>query len=295
MDSNPLAPLPEVVLSDRFEEFDRGLNVIAKLTEGETFLCQRSGSTIASAVRAPVTVEEFAGPHPAGTAGLHVHLVKPVSRARTVWTIGYQDVVAIGRLFATGQLDVSRVVALGGPGIDRPRLIETRMGARVADLFDANELGDDVRPISGSVFSGKAAIGEAFGFLGRYDNQVSVLAEGREREFMGWMGLGFKRFSVIPIFLSKFFRPRQFEFTTSTNGSPRAMVPIGMYERVMPFDILPTMLLRALVVEDTEAAEQLGCLELAEEDLALCTFVDPGKVDYGPLLRQVLTTVEHDG
>jgi len=132
-------------------------------------------------------------------------------------------------------------------------------------------------------------------FLGRYDNQVVALEEGNERPFLHYFTLGLKRFSAMPIYLSKFFAGKKFNFTTSANGSERAMVPVGAYERVMPLDILPTQLLRALIVGDTETAQQLGCLELDEEDLALCTFVCPGKYEYGPILRDNLTTIEKEG
>lgn len=294
MDTNPHAPVPEVVLADRMEDFDRGLAVITKLTEGNTYLCVDPVSEIEKSVTAPVTVEQFTGPHPAGTAGLHIHLVEPCSRNKTVWTIGYQDVAAIGSLFATGKLDLARTISYAGPLVEDPRLITTRAGAYIDDIVD-EDFGVEVRVIAGSVLSGKKAMGENFGFLGRFDNQVSVLQEGRERFFMGWLSPGADKFSTLNIYLSKFFPDKKFEFTTTTNGSKRAMVPIGMYERVMPMDIIPTFLLRAMLAKDLERAEALGALELAEEDLALCTFVCPGKTEYGPILRRNLELIEKEG
>lgn len=201
----------------------------------------------------------------------------------------------MGRLFATGQLDVQRVISLGGPLVRRPRLLRTRLGASTADLT-RQELGEgDARIISGSVLSGRSASGPVFGYLGRYHHQICVLTEGREREFLGWLGPGIDKYSTVNTFLSKFLPGKRFRFDTSTNGSHRAMVPIGMYERVFPMDILPTFMLRALLVGDIERAEELGVLELDEEDLGLCSFVCPGKVEYGPLLRQVLTIIEKEG
>ena len=294
-DTNPLAASPEVILADRMEAFERGLRLIAKLTDGQTFLCVRGGSEIPNRVDAPVAVEEFTGPHPAGTAGVHIHTLLPVSRTRTVWTIGYQDVVSVGRLFETGKLDIDRVIAVGGPPVLRPRLIRTRLGASVADLTRDETDESDVRWISGSVLAGKAAIQDVFRFMGRFDVQLSALREEREREFLGWAGPGKNKFSVIPVFVSRLLGKRAFALSTATHGSPRAMVPIGLYERVMPMDILPTFLLRALVVGDVEEAERLGCLELAEEDVALCTFVDPGKTDFGPFLRHNLEVIEKEG
>ena len=245
MDTNPHAPLPEVVLADRMADFDRGLAVVAKLTDGKTYLCVDPNSDIENGLTAPVTVEQFTGPHPAGTAGVHIHTLEPVSRNKTVWSIGYQDVTAIGKLFASGKIDVSRVVSYAGPPVADPRLIETRAGAFIDDVINEDFGEEEVRHIAGSVLSGKKAMGNTFGFLGRFDNQISVLKEGRERVFMGWLTPGANAFSTLNIYISKFFPNKRFDFTTTTNGSARAMVPIGMYERVMPMDILPTFLAAA--------------------------------------------------
>lgn len=296
MDSNPLTADPSVVLDGQEEAFRQGLGVLAKLTPGSLFLCVAPGSAVAQGVDGVARVEEFSGPHPAGTTGLHIHRLAPVSRSRTVWTVGYQDVACIGRLFATGRLDLDRVIALGGPPLADPRLVRTRAGASTHDLLAAEEPQfGDVRYISGSVFAGKAAMGEEYGFLGRYDNQVSVLREEREREFIGWLSPGFRKFSTLPIYLSKLTRPGDMDLGTTTNGSVRAIISIGNYEKVMPFDLVITYLLRALAVGDVETAEKLGCLELSEEDLALCTFVDAGKNEFGPLLRKNLEIIEREG
>jgi Na+-transporting NADH:ubiquinone oxidoreductase subunit A len=296
MDSNPLAPLPEVALAEREADFDRGLHVLSKLTRGATYLCVSPDSRLEQGLTAPVRVEHFAGPHPSGTVGLHIHTLEPVSRAKSVWHVGYADVAAIGSLFATGKLEVSRVVSVAGPRVPDPRLVRTRRGAETQALLGAEFGGiEELRLIAGSVLSGKKAAGEIFGFLGRYDRQLSVLQEGRERKLLGWLTPGLGAFSVFPIYLSKLFSKRRFALSTSTNGSPRAMVPIGMYESIMPLDILPTFLLRSLIVADVEQAEKLGALELDEEDLALCTFVCPGKTNYGPILRANLEILEKEG
>ena len=295
IDTNPHAPLPDVVIGLRREDFARGLEIVSKLTDGTTYLCTSEHSDIGEDVPNGVSVERFRGPHPAGNVGTHIHLLDPVSRAKTVWSIGYQDVIAIGSLFATGRLDVERIVAIAGPSVDDPRLVRTRLGASIEDLASVEGGGAEVRRIAGSVLSGKAAMGDIFGYLGRYDQQITVLREGRERVFMGWLTPGLDAFSTIPIYLSKWLPKKRFAFTTTTNGSPRAMVPLGMYERVMPLDILPTFLLRSLMVGDIEEAEKLGVLELHEEDLALCSFVCPGKHDYGPYLRRNLEMIEKEG
>ena len=299
MDTHPLAPLPEVVVAGREADLDRGIHVLAKLTKGPVYFCTDPDSGLDRDLTAPVRVEHFTGPHPSGTVGLHIHTLEPVNREKVVWHVGYADVVAIGALFATGKLDLERIVSVAGPPVQDPRLVRTRRGADIQEVAGDGIRGEsgeeDVRLIAGSVLSGKKAMGDIFGFLGRYDRQVSVLREGKERVLMGWLTLGLNAFSIFPIYLSKLFSKKRFEFSTTTNGSPRAMVPIGMYEDVMPLDILPTFLLRSLIVGDVETAEKLGALELDEEDLALCTFVCPGKTNYGPLLRANLEILEKEG
>jgi len=295
MDTNPLAPSMDVIAEGRAGEMNAGLTALKKLTDGEVYFCKASESALQPDSSTGVRVEEFQGPHPSGLPGLHIHLLDPVSRKKTVWTIGLQDVIAFGTLFLTGKLDVSRIVSLAGPSVKQPRLLRTRLGADT-DALVAGEIAEgDQRVVSGSVLSGRSAMGEVHGYLGRYHQQISVLAEGREREFMGWMAPGKDKFSIINTFISKLIPDKKFAFTTTTNGSRRAMVPIGMYEKVMPMDILPTFLLRALVMDDMGQAEQLGCLELDEEDLALCTLVCPGKTDYGPALRRNLEMIEKEG
>ncbi len=292
MDSNPGAPDPGAVLADETASFDLGLSLLARLTPGPTFVCVRAGSPLVDGRPGEVRVEQFEGPHPAGTAGFHVHTLAPAGRQRTVWTIGYQDVAALGRLSTTGYRDFERVVALGGPGIEKPRLVRTRLGATTSELLADASLDGDVRVISGSVFSGKKAMGPVYGFLGRYDVQLTLLAEARGRVFLKWLRPGVRTFSSLPVQVSKFLPRPRYAFSTSTHGARRPLVPIGAYERVVPFDMLPTFLLRALLVEDDETAERLGCLELVEEDVALCSFVDPSKTDFGLLLRAALDRLE---
>lgn len=314
MDSQPLAPDVELFLEGRQSDFERGMAALARLTDGPIFLCKRPGARIEAPAGDRFRTEEFAGPHPAGTPGVHIHLLDPVNRERIVWYLGLQDVLAIGRLFETGRLDVARLVALGGPSVSRPRHLRTRIGAST-DALTEHELTPTApfvpdpasleaattasppahRVISGSVLSGRRAMGPVHGYLGRYHQQISVIAEDRRRELLGWMAPGADRFSASNLFLSKLMPNKRFALSTSTYGSPRAIVPIGLYEKVVPLDLQPTFLLKSLVVQDVERAEELGCLELEEDDLALCTFVDPGKIEYGPYLRQILTLIEKEG
>ncbi|MEM7585987.1 MAG: Na(+)-translocating NADH-quinone reductase subunit A [Acidobacteriota bacterium] len=295
IDSNPLAPDVSVILRSNEDDFQRGLVVLSKLTDGSVFVCAQPGAGLPMPTEARVRLEEFTGPHPAGTPGLHIHTLDPVDRSKSVWYVGCQDVVAIGKLFHRGELDVSRVVSLAGPPVKNPRLLRTRLGAST-DALTAGELEDgDLRLISGSVFSGRTAQGDIEGYLGRYHQQVSVLAEGREREFLGWLAPGTNRFSLTRAFLGALTPGKKRAFTTSTNGSERAIVPVGTYEKVFPLDILPSFLTRALAVGDLEQALELGALELDEEDVALLSFVCPSKDDYGVKLRDVLTTIEKEG
>ena len=294
-DTNPLAPKVDAALAGKQESFERGLQALAKLTDGPVYVCKSPGSSVSAPSGGRFAVEEFSGPHPAGTVGVHIHYLDPVDAEKLVWHVNYQDVAAIGKLFGSGELDVDRVVSLAGPSVTRPRLLATRIGASTDELVERELSNGENRVISGSVLAGRIASGEVFGYLGRYHHQISVIPEQRGQEFLGWLTPGADSYSTINTFVSKLIPGKKFSLGTSTNGSDRAMVPIGMYERVMPMDVMPTFLLRALLVSDIEGAQQLGCLELDEEDLALCTFVCPSKVEYGPLLRGVLTTIETEG
>jgi len=291
MDTNPLAADPQVVISADAEAYKQGVVVLSRLTDGKTYVCKAPGASVPSA--GVEQTEEFGGPHPAGLTGTHVHFLHPVSETRTVWSVGYQDVIAIGKLFTTGKLAADCVISLAGPQVKSPRLVRTQVGASLAELTKGELKDGDNRIVSGSLFGGRNAAGD-LGFLGRYHTQVSVLAEGRDRPMLHYLRPGFNRFSAMPIYVTKLMR-KMFDFTTTTNGSERAMVPIGTYERIMPLDILPTQLLRSLIVEDMESAIALGALELDEEDLALCSFVCPGKYEYGPILRKNLTRIEAEG
>lgn len=297
MDTHPLAAKPELVIAEHEREFYYGLVVIKRLTDGQLHVCKWPGVQLTRSPLDFCNVAEFYGPHPAGLAGTHIHFLDPVGRNKSVWYLNYQDVIAIGHLFLTGRLLTDRVISIAGPVVKKPRLIRTRLGASMTDLIEGELEEGDSRVIAGSVLSGRAFAGTGSEFLGRYALQVSAIREGREREFLGWQGPGFHKFSVKRVFASAFAGAgrRRFSMTTSKEGSARAMVPIGMYEQVVPLDVIPTYLLRSLIIRDLEQALALGALELEEEDLSLCTFVCPGKYEYGPLLRDVLRQIEREG
>ncbi|WP_339878816.1 Na(+)-translocating NADH-quinone reductase subunit A [Pseudidiomarina gelatinasegens] len=293
MDTNPLAANPSVIINEHKQAFIDGLKVLSNLTQGKVFVVKAADAEVDTG-DAKVQLESFAGPHPAGLVGTHIHFLHPVSAAKPVWHIGYQEVIAYGKLFTTGELFTDRVVALGGPSTKKPRLLRTRMGANLRELTKGELSQGKNRIISGSVLNGHK-VDDAHQWLGRFHDQVSVLAEGDQKELFGWIKPGAEQHSVTRAYLGHLIPKKLFAMTTTTNGSDRSMVPIGNYERVMPLDILPTILLRDLLSGDTEQAQKLGCLELDEEDLALCSYVCPGKYEYGPVLRNMLTEIEKEG
>jgi len=293
-ETNPLAPSVDKILEGQERDFANGANVVSRLTDRKIFICKVPGIEVPLIDRPNIIVEEFSGPHPVGNVGTHIHSLDPVSRHKTVWHIGLQDVIAIGKLFSTGKIHTERIIALAGPSVKKPRLLKTRIGASTEEIL-VNELTDgENRVISGSILSGFAASGSLV-FLGRYHQQISVIPEFRKREFLGWLNPGVNHFSTKNIVLSSLIPGKKFNFDTSVYGEERAIIPSGGYEKIMPMDIEPLFLLRALAVDDLEDAEALGCLELDEEDLSLCAFVCPSKLEFGPLLRRNLDMIEKEG
>ncbi len=296
IDTNPLAANPEAIIAERMDDFKAGVTALSKLAP-KIFVVTAPQSKIDVKGIANVRHEEFKGPHPAGNVGTHIHFLDPVSPTKTVWHLGYQDVIAIGYLFRTGELLSEKVVSVAGPMAKIPRLVKVLRGASLADVTRDEIRGgpdSEVRIVSGSVLGGRAASGVGF-YLGHFHHQISLIKEGRHREFLGWNKPGFDKYSLKRVFLSRLLPKRDFPFDTNTNGSVRSIVPIGSFEAVMPMDILPTQLLRYLMAKSTDMAVNLGALELDEEDLSLCTFVDPCKNEYGPVLRQNLDIIQKEG
>ncbi|MDH3719465.1 MAG: NADH:ubiquinone reductase (Na(+)-transporting) subunit A [Planctomycetota bacterium] len=262
MDSNPLAAAAEVVIAAYQADFAAGLEILKHLTDGPLHVCQAPGPALASGA---VT---FAGPHPAGLPGTHIHFLRPVGGGHTVWHVNYQDTIAIGHLFRTGRFWTDRVIALAGPGVREPRLCRTRVGASIEDLTSGHLQDGNLRVITGSVLSGREEP-----YLGRYHLQVSVIGDGggsRRKSFGSWLA------------------------TRSRRGRIGPLIPLASFDRVMPVDLVVVPLLRAISVGDRDTAQRLGCLELVEEDVALLTYVCPGNRDYGRLLRRVLDDIKAD-
>ncbi|MBK9306665.1 MAG: Na(+)-translocating NADH-quinone reductase subunit A [Nitrospira sp.] len=297
MDTNPLAADPVPIMAAEAESFGHGLTVLSRLGRMPIWVCTSPGADLPLPQGVDhIRQASFEGPHPAGLPGTHIHFLEPVDGSTVVWHLNYQEVIAIGKLFTSGRLWTRRIVALGGPQVTQPRLLQTRLGACLEELVEDELHAGESRIISGSILSGRHAA-DWSSYLGRHHLQISVIPEGVERTFMGWFAPGRRMFSQSNVMLSSLFRYRREEFglNTGLNGSLRAMVPFGNFEDVMPLDILPTQLLRYLMVGDTDMAQKLGCMELDEEDLALCSFVCVGKNDYGPVLRNVLSQIEREG
>ncbi len=281
-----------MVIEEHRSDFATGLTLLSRLTDGAVFLCKAPYVDLPQGDSERISTVEFSGPHPSGLPGTHIHLLDPVGAKGSVWHLGYQDVIAMGKLFTSGRLWVERIVALGGPLVKRPRLIRARLGANLDDLTRDELVEGEARVISGSVLSGRRQR-RAQNHLGRYHNQVSVITEARAGGERSLKNGG--AFSTHSVFVPSQPRKRKFALTSALHGRQTAMVPLGGFERVMPLDILPTQLLRALLVDDTGMARSLGCLELDEEDLALCSFVCPSKLNYGLLLRAALARIEKEG
>lgn len=294
IDTNPLAIDPAFFIEQDSEAFENGLRVLSRIADCPIYLCTGADSGIRCPEGEQFRHAEFEGPHPAGLVGTHIHFLEPVGKTKTVWHIGYHHVMAFARLFTTGRLPTERLITLCGPMVLKPRVVRTRIGANTVELLDGETVPGNLRVISGSVLGGHRAAGP-LAYLGRYQTQLTVLEEDRSRDFLAWMLPGTDRYSQTRAFAGHLLHRDKFSLTSTQNGSPRAMVSTGAFESLMPLDILATPLLKALLVEDTDRAQELGCLELAEEDLALCSFVCNGKHDYGAYLRMNLTEIEVNG
>lgn len=293
MDTNPLASSMSVLFDGKQNELNTGLIILSKIAKSKIYFCKNSKENFELPKIEKLSLEIFEGPHPAGLPGTHIHFIDPASRKNTVWFINFEDVINIGYLFLTGKINEEKIIALTGPSVKNPKIIKTNIGASLADLTKNELLDGKNRIISGSVLYGYKYLPET-GFIGRYHRQISVIQEATNKEFIGWLAPASTKFSLKNVVLSK-LTPSKINFDTALNGGHRAIVPIGSYEKVMPLDIIPTYLFRALSVNDVEEAEKLGCLELDEEDLALSTVVCPSKNDYGKLLRQNLNLIEKEG
>lgn len=303
IDSDPLAASATDILRHCWDDFCLGLQMIAPLSQGKTYVCCASDADLPdlpACQGAELAVHGFQGPHPSGLAGTHIHTLMPAHGKNQVWQIGYQDVIAIGAFFRTGKLSVTQYVSLSGPNAKNPRIIQTRIGANLTEICAGEEEQlTDRRIISGSVLSGRVAVSdyeEGFPFLGYRHRHVTLMAEQVEKQVLGWIRPGWQKIAQANVHPSALMRGKKtYPLTTGLQGSPRAFVPLGLYEDVFPMDMLITPLLRAILILDTDMAQNLGVLELDEEDLALCSFICLSKYEYGLALRACLQKIELEG
>ncbi len=285
-DTAPLSPDYEFILSSQEQQFQTGINAIAKLTNGKVYLGLPANAANKSLGQTKnVEINYFDGPHPAGNVGIQIHHIQPINKGEIVWTINPQDVVFIGRLFETGKVDFSKIVALAGSEVKKPHYVRTVLGSRLCPILEGNLKGETVeRIISGNPLTGTKLICD--NFIGFYDNQITVIPEGEDYEFLGWALPGVNKYSATSTFLSSLFPKKEYALTANLNGGERAFVLTGQYEKYLPMDIMPVQLLKSIMVNDIERMENLGIYELVEEDLALCEYACTSKIKIQEILRQ---------
>jgi Na+-transporting NADH:ubiquinone oxidoreductase subunit A len=285
-DTAPLAPDLDFVMSNTHgNHLQTGINALSRLTEGKIHIALEAEGTRVNEIKNlnNVTFHNFAGPHPAGNVGVQVHHIDPVSKGEVVWTVDIQDAVALGRFFDTGFYNRDRIIALAGPGVLHPKYHRIRPGASVSAILRSNLRDDNQRVISGNVLTGKKISPE--GSFGFYDNVVTVLPEGNYSEMFGWATPGLKKFSYWRSFASKLLPRKEYDMDTNLHGGKRAYVLTGHYENVLPMDIYPIYLIKAILAGDIDLMENLGIYEVAEEDFALCEYIDPSKTEIQEILR----------
>lgn len=286
--SGPLAIDNDFALYGMDELFQKGLDIISKLTNGKTHL-NLDGNTNSSKVFSDakgVELNSFSGPHPAGNVGIQIHHLDPINKGDIVWYLEPQDIIIIARLFTEGKYDVSRIISLCGSEVSKPRYYRTISGSCVANLISDNVKRENNRIICGDVLSGKKI--DKNGYLGFYDTQITVIKEGNEQEFLGWALPGINKFSMSKSYFSWLFPTRKYNIDTNMRGEERAYVVTGQYEKVLPMDIFPQQLVKAIMIEDIDLMEKLGLYEVGPEDFALCEFVCTSKIEVQSLIRHGL-------
>ncbi|MGL1931068.1 MAG: Na(+)-translocating NADH-quinone reductase subunit A [Desulfotalea sp.] len=291
IDTEPLAHEPQVIIAEKAFEFQKGLKVLNELFSCDVHYCSGKTTLLPCEQVDGFHYSCWQGPHPAGLPSTHIHNLDPASEKKTVWQIGYQDVIAIGHLFLYGTIAQTRFVAVVGPNVIEPQLLEVPIGCSLTELCQTLKKSN-TRLLSGSAISGRIAEDET-AFLGRYHNQVCLLDSNDGHELFNWLRPGSDRFSALPIFTSSLSGGRKLPMPTAMWGGKRAIYPVASYDEVMPLDILPSTLLKSILNGQTDLSKDLGCLEIVEEDLALCSYVCPGKNEFGPALRDLLTAIEN--
>ncbi|HUX54148.1 MAG TPA: Na(+)-translocating NADH-quinone reductase subunit A [Williamwhitmania sp.] len=288
LDTSPLAPDLDFSVNGEETALQKGFDVLQKLTDGKVHLTipvDRSATSVFAKIKG-VEMHEISGPHPAGNVGIQIHHIKPLNKGEVVWTLDPWTVIFIGRLFLNGIYDASKVVSFVGSEVPKPRYFRLISGASISRLIEGRVSDGSNRFISGNVLTGQRI--PSHGYLGFYDNQLTVIPEGKHFEFLGWAAPGFNKYSASRTFFSKLLPIKSFRLDTNLNGGERAFVMSGQYEKVFPMDIYPVHLLKAILAEDVEAMENLGIYEVAEEDFALCEFVCTSKIEVQDIVRKGL-------
>ena len=286
-DSAPLAPDYDVVLNSQEKDLQTGFDCLKKICNKNVNLDLRADtpSTSVFTKLQNVDVNYFAGPHPAGNAGVQIHHLNPVNKGELVWIVNIQDVAIIGRLFNEGHFDARKIVVLAGSEVTKPLYYHSVLGVSISDMTEGKLKGQvHQRIISGNVLTGTKV--EPNGYLGYYDNQITVIPEGDHYQFLGWAVPGFDKFSASKLFPSFLCPKKHYSLDTNYNGERRAFVVTGQYEKVFPMDIYPVYLLKAVLAEDIDRMEQLGIYEVAPEDMALCEFVCTSKTPVQQILSE---------
>ena len=288
-DTAPLAPDYNFIMDNSSANlFSSGISALKKLTDGKINLILNGKVDSSELLKkvADVEISHFSGPHPAGNVGIHIHHLDPINKGEIVWYVNLQDVIAIGRLFEEGIYRHERIIALTGSEVLNPRYFKVRSGASITPLVKDNVKSGNLRFISGNVLTGTRI--EKDGYLGYYDSQITVIPEGDQYEFFGWIKPGADKFSFSKTYLSKLFPRKSYDLDTNLHGGERAFVMTGQYEKVVPMDIYPMQLLKAILAEDIDMMENLGIYEIAEDDFALCEFICPSKIEIQSIVRKGL-------
>jgi len=294
-DTNPLAADMNFIMQNCEEDFQTGLEALKQLTDGKVHLNIKKGVQSSSVFTNAkgIEINTISGPHPSGNVGIQIHHIDPVSKGEVVWCVNPQDVLIIGRLFNKGIFDASRIIALTGSQAVSPKYYKTIVGTSVKHLVEDSGLKDgESRIISGNVLTGKQIDEE--GYMNFYDSQITVIPEGRQYEFMGWLMPGLNKLSKSRAFFSWLTPDKTYKLDTNLHGEERPFVLSGQYEQVLPMDIYPVHLLKSILVEDIELMEKLGIYEVVEEDFALCEFVCTSKIESQQIIRRGLELVRRE-
>ncbi len=293
-DTSPLAPDFDLIVHGQGDEFQAGLDVLTKLTEGIVHLNVDANRTTSKVFlnSKNVQINTFSGPHPSGNVSVHISKVDPINKGDIVWYLYPQDVLTIGKLFLEGKYDSSRVIALAGSEVKNPKYFKTFVGASITNMVADNTSKGDNRFISGTVLTGEKI--EKDGFVGFYDSIVTVIPEGNHHEFFGWLLPGFGKFSFSKTFPAWLTPNKKYKVDTNLHGGVRAYVMTGKFEKVFPFDIYPLQLIKAVLVEDIDLMENLGIYEIDHEDFALCEVIDTSKTEIQSIIRKGLDMMRQE-